>query len=280
MPARQHPKSSQTDNAQPKPPPASNHSLFDWRYALLIAIALILGVLAIYFSPIRQSRNFYDYADQRLFLGIPHFWNVVSNVGFLVVGLIGLRKNHQCSLAREPALSFAYPLFFLSLVGAFLGSSLYHLSPGPFTLMLDRIPITIGFISLYCIVIAEYLSPKLGKAMLLPTLAYGVLSVIYWYMTDVVNGRGDMAPYVLVQLLPIIHIPIILWLYPNRHHPTKYYLYALGLYVLCKMAESKDDELYQLTSQISGHSLKHILAALAGYCIYQGWKTNTKKPHR
>lgn len=279
MPASPQPKSTQPDSSQQKSAPASKRSLFDWRYVLLIVIALILGLLAIYFSPIRQSRNFYDYADQRLLLGIPHFWNVVSNVGFLVVGLIGLKKNHHHSLASEPALSFAYPLFFVSLIGAFLGSSLYHLLPGPFTLMLDRIPITIGFISLYCIIIAQYLSPKLGKAMLLPTLAYGVLSVIYWYMTDVVDGRGDMAPYVLVQLLPIIHIPLILWLYPNRNNPTQYYLYALGLYVLCKIAESKDDELYQLTSQVSGHTLKHILAALAGYCVYRGWKKSTKKPH-
>lgn len=256
----------------------SKRSLFDWRYTLLIVIALALGILAIYFSPIRQSRNFYDYADQRLLLGIPHFWNVVSNLGFLIVGIIGLRDNMRNPLAINQSLSFAYQLFFISLIGAFLGSSLYHLSPGPFTLMIDRLPITIGFICLYCIVIAEYLSPTLGRTMLLPTLAYGVLSVIYWYMTDVIDGRGDMAPYVLVQLLPIIHIPLILWLYPNSHNPTRYYLYALGLYVLCKLAESNDDEIYELTSQVSGHCLKHILAALAGYCVYLGWKAGTKKP--
>ncbi|MCQ1060355.1 ceramidase [Photobacterium sp. DNB23_23_1] len=275
MPPNFRPDDSSTSNTSPS---TSKRSLFDWRYILLIAIALALGVMAIYFSPIRQSRNFYDYADQRLLFGIPHFWNVVSNLGFLIVGIIGLRESIRNRLVINQSLSFAYQLFFISLIGAFLGSSLYHLSPGPFTLMIDRIPITISFICLYCIILAEYLSPTLGRAMLLPTLAYGVLSVIYWYMTDVIDGRGDMAPYVLVQLLPIIHIPLIIWLYPNSRNPTRYYFYALGLYVLCKLAESNDDEIYELTSQVSGHFLKHILAALAGYCVYLGWKAATKKP--
>ncbi|PSU34057.1 hypothetical protein [Photobacterium lutimaris] len=275
MPSHFRPENSSTPSASS----TSKRSLFDWRYILLIVIALSLGILALYFSPIRQSRNFYDYADQRLLLGIPHFWNVVSNLGFLIVGIIGLRENQRNPFAINQPLSFAYQLFFISLIGAFLGSSLYHLSPGPFTLMIDRIPITIGFICLYCIVLTEYLSPTLGRAIFLPTLAYGVLSVIYWYMTDVIDGRGDMAPYVLVQLLPVIHIPLILWLYPNQSNPTKYYLCALGLYVLCKLAESNDDQIYALTSQVSGHCLKHILAALAGYSVYLGWKsTGTKKP--
>ena len=268
-----------TSSEQDKKSASIKRSKFDWRYILLIAIALILGALALYFSPIKQSRNFYDYADQRLLLGIPHFWNVISNVGFLIVGVMGLIENKRQSLAVKPSMSFAYQLFFISLIGAFLGSSIYHLAPGAFTLMIDRIPITIGFISLYCIILAEYLSPKLGRAMLLPMLAYGVISVVYWYMTDIITGRGDMAPYVLVQLLPIIHIPLIVWLYPNEKNPTRYYLYALGLYVLCKWAESNDDELYELTSQVSGHCIKHILAALAGYYVYLGWKKAvTKKP--
>ncbi|MBC7004457.1 hypothetical protein BIZ37_17995 [Photobacterium sp. BZF1] len=254
-------------------------SKFDWRYILLIAIALILGALALYFSPIKQSRNFYDYADQSMLIGIPHFWDVISNAGFLIVGVMGLVENKRHPLALIPSMSFAYQLFFIGLIGASLGSSIYHWAPGAFTLMIDRIPITVCFISLYCIILAEYLSPKLGKAMLLPTLAYGVVSVVYWYMTDVITGRGDMAPYVLVQLLPIIHIPLIVWLYPNKQNPTKYYLYALGLYVVCKWAESNDEELYALTSLLSGHTIKHILAAIAGYYVYLGWKkTATKKP--
>ena len=266
-----------TSSQQSKKPTDKKRSMFDWRYGLLIAIALILGVLAIYFSPIKQSRNFYDYADQSVLLGIPHFWDVISNLGFLVVGIIGLIEHKRKSLALVPSMSFAYQLFFIGLIGAFLGSSFYHWVPGAFSLMIDRIPITVCFISLYCIIIAEYLSPKLGKAMLFPMLAYGVVSVIYWYMTDITTGRGDMAPYVLVQLLPIIHIPLIVWLYPNKYYPTRNYLYALVLYVVCKWAESNDDELHAITSLLSGHTIKHILAAVAGYYIYLGWKKTAKK---
>ncbi|MGF1702270.1 ceramidase [Photobacterium makurazakiensis] len=251
---------------------------FDWRYGLLVAIAIALAGLAFFFSPIHQSRNFYQYADQRVILAIPHFWNVISNSGFILVGVLGLHHTVR-RIEHVPNHSIAYQLFFLSLIAAFAGSSAYHFSPNAFTLMLDRIPITIGFICLYCIVIAECISQELSKRMFPLLLAYGIISVIYWYMTDVSTGRGNMAAYVLVQVLPIIHIPLIILLYPSRYSHSRFYLYALGWYVLAKGAESNDEEIYQLLGEtVSGHSIKHILAAIAGYCIYLGWKKRNKKP--
>lgn len=249
-----------------------NQPVFDWRYLLLIMTTLVLGLLAFYFSPITQSRYFYNYSDQRSLLGIPHFWNVFSNLGFLLVGYAGLHAMRHNLLTIIPQFSSAYQLFFVSLIGAFIGSSFYHYSPDPFSLMLDRIPITIGFCSLYCIVLAEHISLKLGKAMMLPIIAYGITSVVYWYMTDALTGRGDMAAYILVQLLPIIHIPLIIGLYPSRVGNARYYLVALGIYILAKLAESNDDEIFSLLQGVSGHSLKHVLAALAAFCIYVGWK--------
>ncbi len=55
---------------------------YSYRIWLLILIAIALAALALYFSPITQSRNFYDYADQRTCLGIPNFGNVISNLPF------------------------------------------------------------------------------------------------------------------------------------------------------------------------------------------------------
>ncbi|PSW21898.1 hypothetical protein C9I98_01120 [Photobacterium sanctipauli] len=254
--------------------------LYDWRYGLLVSIAIFLAALAIYFSPIHQSRNFYNYADQRLILGVPHFWNVVSNLGFLLVGILGLLRSirHYQHVAKVRP---AYPLFFISLIGAFIGSSYYHYTPDAFSLMVDRIPITTGFVCLYCIVIAECLSPELGRRMLFLLIGYGILSVLYWYMTDVTTGRGNMAAYVLVQLLPIIHLPLIIKLYPSRYTHSHYYIYALFWYVLAKGAESYDDEIYQLLGgTMSGHPIKHVFAAIAGYCVYLGWMKRKEKPHQ
>ncbi|MGF1725587.1 ceramidase domain-containing protein [Photobacterium nomapromontoriensis] len=251
---------------------SEDQPVYDWRYLSLLLTTLLLGILAYYFSPITQSRYFYHYADQRSFFGIPHFWNIFSNFGFLLVGYVGLKALRCNSLTIIPQLSSIYHLFFVSLITAFIGSSIYHYSPTPFTLMLDRIPITIGFCSLYCIVLAEHVSLKLAKTMIIPILAYGIISVLYWYMTDVLTGRGDMAAYILVQLLPIIHIPMIIALYPSKLGNARYYLMAIGMYGLAKLAESNDEEIYNILGGISGHSLKHVLAAIGAFLIYLGWK--------
>ena len=55
---------------------------------ILAALAASLAVLILGFAPIQQPSGYHDLADQRSILGIAHFWNVVSNAPFLVIGLI------------------------------------------------------------------------------------------------------------------------------------------------------------------------------------------------
>ena len=40
-----------------------------------------------------QPERYHDFADQRTVLGVPHALNVVSNLGFLIVGLRRLSKS-------------------------------------------------------------------------------------------------------------------------------------------------------------------------------------------
>ncbi|KLV08123.1 hypothetical protein C9I92_16015 [Photobacterium ganghwense] len=262
-----------------KLPPAKSTQIYDWRYGLLVSVAVILGLLTLLFSPVYQPADFYDYADQRTFAGIPNFLNVLTNLGFALVALTGLWHLYTSHLTIIPTFGQAYQLFFIGLLLTSLGSAVYHYQPGPLTLVLDRIPIAISFISLYGIVVAEHLSLQLAKAMIWPLLGYGVLSVNYWYMTDIPAGQGNLAPYILVQLLPIIHIPMILWFYPSAEPATtRYYFMALGLYLLAKLAEVADREIYDLLG-FSGHSLKHLLAAGAGYLVYVGWRIRARRTH-
>ncbi|MGC1960471.1 MAG: hypothetical protein WA683_22930, partial [Pseudolabrys sp.] len=60
-----------------------------------VMVVSIVGLLLL--PPISQNQNYHDFADQRTILGIPHFWNVVSNLPFIAVGAAGL---WQCR--REP----------------------------------------------------------------------------------------------------------------------------------------------------------------------------------
>ncbi|PSV49609.1 ceramidase domain-containing protein [Photobacterium indicum] len=242
----------------------------------LIVIAAVLTLAAIIFSPIKQSGNFYDYADQRMFFSIPNFWNVISNLPFLYVGLKGLQLFRQRSVAIEPNIVLQYPFFFFAIMLTFFASSYYHLTPNDFTLMFDRIPITLAFIALYCIILTEFVSRDAGRWLFFPMIVYGFLSIVYWYITTLQNGRGDMSAYVLIQVIPIIHFPIILYFFCSRFTHRQYYLYALIAYVLSKWAESNDDEIYALLGGISGHSVKHVIAALGAYFIYIGFRERKK----
>lgn len=248
-----------------------------YRISLLILIAIILAALALYFSPITQSRNFYDYADQQTWLGIPNFVNVISNLPFLLVGIFGLKQfcTHH-TYALEHRVNKIYPIFFGGLIAAFFGSGYYHLEPNALRLMLDRIPITVTFIALYCIVLSEYIHPHLGQRLFVPAIIYGVLSVIYWYVSDTVSGRGDLSAYILVQLIPLIHLPLIIGLFRPQFSHSRYYLYALFAYLLAKWAESNDEQLYALLGEISGHSIKHLLAGFGGFIIYLGWSKRSR----
>ncbi|HXD51908.1 MAG TPA: hypothetical protein VN689_08445, partial [Burkholderiales bacterium] len=52
-----------------------------------LSIVAIVGVLL--HAPLAQPLDYHAFVDQRTIWGIPNFWNVVSNVPFLIFGLLG-----------------------------------------------------------------------------------------------------------------------------------------------------------------------------------------------
>jgi len=131
---------------------------------------------------IPQAPGYHDFADRRSFLGVANFWDVISNVPFLVVGIWGLfvvmsNKFQASPFARSE--SWPYIVFFLGLALTFLGSSYYHLQPTNFRLMWDRLPMTLGFMGILCGTIAERISLSAGIRLLPPLVLLGLSSVGY-----------------------------------------------------------------------------------------------------
>ncbi len=121
---------------------------------------------------------------------------------------------------------------------------------------------TIGFMSLVSIIISEYFSPALGKKSLFPLLLVGIGSVAYWAYTESL-GVGDLRAYAVVQFLPMVGIPLIISLYRSRSDLGLYVWWMVGFYLAAKVAEYYDPQIYALGEVLSGHSLKHLVAALA-----------------
>jgi len=55
--------------------------------------------------------------------------------------------------------------------------------------------------------------------------------------------------------------------FPTHYTHGRYLAGVVGFYVLAKALETFDRQIFAFGHIVSGHTLKHIAAALAGYCL-------------
>ena len=236
----------------------------------LLLLSLVLTTLVfILVPPVSQDLKYHNFVDQRSFAGIPHFWNVVTNIPFLVIGIIGFFKIQKQELTGIlPELFRAYLAFFMGLVLIGLGSGYYHLNPSNSTLVGDRMAITITFMSFLVLIIGESISTKTASRLLFPLIFLGLASVIYWNITENL-GIGDLRFYALVQFLPMLLIPLMLLLYGSCLSGRRWIITIILVYGIAKIAEMNDHQIYALIG-FSGHSLKHLVAAFGAFLFLKG----------
>ena len=230
----------------------------------LLSIAALLAVAAL--PPIPQPGEYHDFADQRSLLGVPNALNVVSNLGFLIVGAVGLRRLwRSCASFADARERWPYAVFFASLVGVGFGSVVYHLAPSHGSLFWDRLPMSLAFMSLLSAVLVERLGPRIGLRLFPWLAAAGPFSVVYWVLSERA-GVGDLRLYGLLHFYPMLLIPLLLWLFAPRYTRGGDLLWVLALYATALAAERLDHEVFAAGGWISGHTVKHVLAAVAA-----GW---------
>ncbi len=234
---------------------------------LVVLITLGVVVALLIHGPVPQSLSYHAFADKSVIGGVPHFFDVTSNILFVVVGLLGLykttRKDRIYIIAEN---RMSYILFFIGVALVGVGSGYYHLSPSNATLVWDRLPMTIVFMALCSIIIGEFISIRAGSIVLIPLVLFGLLSVLYWHWTELA-GQGDLRPYIIVQFLPMLIIPVILLFFSPAFTRVSGYGLLLSAYIIAKVFEYFDKELLTATSFMSGHSLKHIIAAIGVYIL-------------
>ncbi|HYA46553.1 MAG TPA: hypothetical protein VEF92_03280 [Burkholderiales bacterium] len=239
-----------------------------WQHGLLALLAFGSLGLMLSLPVIRQDAAYHLFADRRVLCGVPNFWDVASNLPFLLVGIAGLMFCLGSSLRAGRS---AWLVLFGGVSLVSIGSGVYHWNPGDATLVWDRLPMTIAFMGLFVALLAEYVHARLGDVLLVPMLLLGLFSVLYWERAD------DLRLYIWVQLFPLLTIPAVMLLFRARYTHSWLLAPALGLYVLAKLAEIYDREFFALTGgAFSGHSLKHVLAAAGCFTIL--WMLRARKP--
>lgn len=222
---------------------------------VLILLAITLG-MAIH-GPIAQLENYHHFADTVMRFGIVNCGDVCSNFGFALVAIIGLLYLWP----RRQELNLGFTLFVVAIFLTALGSGYYHLMPNDERLVWDRMPISLACAGLLAGVWQDFSPQKNQWPLVIALSIFAIGGVIYWYYS------GDLRPYLGLQVLPLVLIPVWQWHAPKAERLT--FAAAIGLYVLAKLAELADYQIYHLLGFMSGHTLKHLLSTLAaGVIIY------------
>lgn len=233
---------------------------------ILIAFTIAVAATAALVPRIPQPQSYHNFADQRAWLGIHNFGDVASNLLFAVAGVWGLiflstRRGQDQFL--DPRERWPYLLIFLGLLLTAFGSAYYHLAPDDARLVSDRLPMTLAFMGLVSGMISERMSLPVGIYLLPVLLLIGAGSVAWWWHTESA-GAGDLRFYAAVEVYAVLVLPILLLL-PPRYTRSGDFAVVFGFYVLAKIFEFTDRQIFSLDRQtVSGHTLKHLAAGAAG----------------
>lgn len=247
--------------------------------AATAALALAWGLLP---PPLAQLQEYHRFADARAIGGIANAADTLSNLAFLVVGALGLaflqRERASASSGRfaSPREIRPYWVFFAGVALTSAGSAWYHLAPDDARLVWDRLPMTIAFMSLIAAVVSERISVRAGDALLWPLVLLGLASVLYWRWSALA-GFENLRPYLAVQFGSIAVVLAVSLLYRSRY-THGWVIYALAAtYGIAKLAEIYDRSIYEAGHWLSGHTLKHLAAALGVYLLLRALQRRTRR---
>ena len=234
------------------------------RYALFAILAI--AAIGFLLPPVLQPEDYHHFADQRAWLGIPHFADVVTNLIFAVVGVVGVWR-----IAVQPSklLGTRLPLtvFFIGLALTAGGSAYYHVAPDTQTIVLDRLPMVIAFAGVIGAFLAQRVSARMGTVGVVAGLAVGGAGIAASVMT------GNLALYLALQFGGLVGLVAGLLLLKDPKDPLPWWT-LIGWYVVAKALELGDYQVWEMTHHVvSGHALKHLAAGMSGVVLLRAITT-------
>ena len=258
--------------------------------AMLLAMGLCgpwLGLLSV-LSGVQPTHQ-HDFADQRVWGGVPFAMDVLSNFPFALWGVVGLgyvaalfwqkRLPKQSIGGAQTRVELGMAaLFFAGLLATAAASAWYHWQPNNSGLAIDRLGMVMAFAGLLGLAAAGRISERAGWALSGTVLVFGALSVWVW-----LTG-GNILPWVLVQFGGMA---LVLWFAFMQSLPgtlpVRWGL-VIAVYTAAKLLELGDHLVYDLTANVvSGHSLKHVVASCAAWPVLAalgGWLKSSPRATR
>ena len=219
---------------------------------------IILLILAIFLPSIQQNQNYHNFADKRVLFGVNNAFDTLSNLAFIIVGALGLFNFYNNQFIKiSNSFSVILNLFFISIILTGLGSGYYHLNPNDFTLVFDRLVLTLVFTFVLAMVASIRISERSGFHTLAELVILGPFTVLIW------NYNGNLTPYIILQYGGVV-IVILTLILTKASKPSPCFTSLIILYGFAKITEFYDEKIFTLSENvISGHTLKHLISAIA-----------------
>lgn len=226
--------------------------------AILLAALAAMFLVAMLGPAVSQPGDYHQFADQRVLWLVPMAFDVLSNLAFALAAVLGGVALRQSRTALSNVQRAMAALFFVGLLLVAAGSAWYHWAPDAAGLAVDRSAMAVAFAGLLGLAAASRLSERAGAWLGLGVLAMGPVAA------HVAMATGNVLPWAALQFGGMAML-VLLALQPTRAGTLPVTLVPVLLaYILAKLLEMNDHLVFELTGQwISGHTLKHVVAALA-----------------
>jgi hypothetical protein len=225
------------------------------------AALLLVAVFAV--APKAQDQAYHLFVDTAPFGPVPNALNVLSNLGFLAVGLWGLstvsaaRAAHAFVDAWEAR---PWALFFAAIAATAFGSAWYHTAPDDARLFWDRLPMTVAFSSLVAALLEERVDAQVGRRLLVPLVVAGLAAILAW------RFLGDLRPYIFLQAFSIL-VVVAAQFFPSRYPHGRWLAGMVVGYAAALFFETFDHQVKSTLGFTGGHPLKHLAAAAGTACL-------------
>lgn len=227
---------------------------------------LLVSILALWFLyPLKDNPHYHEFAEQRIICGVPHVGDVLSNLAFIIVGIVLFYRAKRLDFKLYEFQDFMYYFFALSCVLLGFGSAYYHWNPNNANLAWDRGTMVVGFSVIFMDSLWRYriLNDEQPATRFAICFFAFVGSVAFWRKT------GILEPYVMVQFFTMF---VLTFIALSRYKVVQgRALFGLFIfYAIAKFFEHYDIQTWLVFhGVISGHTIKHLMYAAA--LLYYGW---------
>lgn len=233
------------------------------RIESIVVIAIAgLAALATFGPHVPPLAAYHQFADTRPAFAIANAADVLSNIAFLIAGLLGAWALHRLphrSLSNMQRAMTA--LFFAGLVITSACSAWYHLRPDDVRLVADRSGMAIAFSGLLGLAVADRVSERASALVGLL-----VLLCAPWAIGQA--AHGELLPWATLQFGGMALLLVLAVQAPRAHALQVNWLALIAIYAAAKVCEMHDAAIFTATGALlSGHTLKHLLAACAAWPV-------------